>query len=464
MLPLPAGRRRRARRLIDQGRMEEAVSLLSPMAEKDGASAATLALLGKAFFKMSRMDEAKKYLARACENDPPEEILRMILEISNHRMVVPNEYYNAEPSFSPDGWSILFASARRDTNGDGRLNNLDNRGIYLVSRRGYEERCLVPDTWPNSSPRFSPRGDAVGFLSRRLDTNKDGKTDYLDAPQIYLYDLETGREKCLLSENWTIKHLSFSPDGKRLLFCAWRSSTSGAGIFEVDRDGRVQALVPEAYENTCCSWDPTGERIVYASWRTDTNGDGRIDMRDRSAIYLRIVEQERDIPLVEDAYDNAFPVWSPDGRWIYFLSRRRDTNGDGVINSLDNFGIYRVPASGGEPEEIVSDRDYNKYPLPAPDGRHLFFQGNWRRRYRLKGQDIRDRFENKGIYRVEIGKGRVEQIVSDKYWSCAEPAVSAKGEICYAAFRRGTRRGIHVVNPEFPPSAEDLRAWILRNL
>ena len=54
------------------------------------------------------------------------------------------------------------------------------------------------------------------------------------------------------------------------------------------------------------------------------------------------------------------PVFSPDGRWIVFTSKRNDKK-----------GIYKMPTSGGEPKLVVSeDGSYSEISI-SPDSRKV---------------------------------------------------------------------------------------------
>jgi hypothetical protein len=57
--------------------------------------------------------------------------------------------------------------------------------------------------------------------------------------------------------------------------------------------------------------------------------------------------------------DQVTPTWSRDGRWIYFSGGRRD--------------IWRVPASGGVPEQVTHGAA-GPFASETSDGKHLVFQ------------------------------------------------------------------------------------------
>jgi serine/threonine protein kinase len=52
---------------------------------------------------------------------------------------------------------------------------------------------------------------------------------------------------------------------------------------------------------------------------------------------------------------NHFPAWSPDGRWIYFVT--------GVV-ATQEMDLWRIPASGGQPERLTQHHSNVTYPTP----------------------------------------------------------------------------------------------------
>lgn len=66
--------------------------------------------------------------------------------------------------------------------------------------------------------------------------------------------------------------------------------------------------------------------------------------------------------LVPDAQFDSNPSFSPDGKWVFFSSRRH--------GSVD---IYRVQADGTHLEQLTDDIAYDDQPVMAPDGRHVAF-------------------------------------------------------------------------------------------
>lgn len=69
---------------------------------------------------------------------------------------------------------------------------------------------------------------------------------------------------------------------------------------------------------------------------------------------------------IHDAHD-AYPRWSPDGKWIAFASDR-------YPSASMNYDIFVIPAAGGEPRRLTYHTS-NEYPFDwSPDGKKLLLQ------------------------------------------------------------------------------------------
>ena len=71
------------------------------------------------------------------------------------------------------------------------------------------------------------------------------------------------------------------------------------------------------------------------------------------------------------------PTWSMDGKSIYFSSDRGGRP-----------QIYKVAASGGEPQRVTFEGAYNVSPRVSPDGKYLAMIRNDGGRFRVALQDL----------------------------------------------------------------------------
>ncbi|MEW6556138.1 MAG: tetratricopeptide repeat protein [Elusimicrobiota bacterium] len=451
--------------ILNTGKYDNAISHFSAMLSKNPDNCEAQFYLAKAYLKKGDTVKTKENLLRCIELKASDEIIQNITEITNYKKISSDQFYNTYLSFSNDGKKIVFISARRDTNNDGRLNHLDNGGVYIIDTNGRNEKQIVDDRYINSDCSFSPDGRYVIYLSRRRDTNNDGRIDSKDSPAIFIFDLEKGDEQVLVSDEIYNKKAVFSPNGKSVVFCGWRRLGGNSGIYSVDIKTKIiSELVPDLYENTLPSISNNGQFVLYASWRTDTNGDGKIDFRDASSVYLTDITTKVTVQLTKDRFDNSFPEFSPDNKKIVYLSRRRDTNNDGKIDSLDFSGVYVLDIDKKIPEEIVSDNFFNKFPTFTGNIENIVFLGSWRRKYRIKDEVVRDLFENKGVFIVNLKTKKTDTLVNDNYFSSSLPQVSKTNKVAYLSWRKTTRRGIFIRDIFKLPSLSELKEIIQENL
>lgn len=452
-------------KLISEKKLEEAHSFAYNLIKLYPVEPLTYVALAKICFRKGEIEECKKTLLKMflLPNWYKDKIVREILDITNWKMLVSHKYFCKEPKFSYDGEKIIFCCATEDTNGDGKINNDDRPGIYIIDRTGKNLQCIVENKYYNSSVCFSPDGEHICFLSAREDTNGDGKIDSKDLQGLYLLNLRTGEEKLLVENVYRPKHPSFSPYGDKIIFSCWRqpSVLAKSGIYEIDlKTLTLKNVVPDNYESVFPSYSPDGEYILYSSFCTSIEDYG--GPQHKCGIFIKRLSTNETKLIASPEYINSFPIFSNNGKKVAFLSKRRDTNNDGVINSLDNDGIYIYDLNKNREYCVHPDKYYNKFINFTYDDKYIVFLSTWHTKYKELGRDY---FEYKGIYMCKTTGGKVKQIVSDKYYGCHSPDVSPKRyEVVYTAFRKDTLRGLYLAYLDRLPSKEEISVIVNNNL
>jgi len=150
---------------------------------------------------------------------------------------------------------------------------------------------------------------------------------------------------------------AFSPDGDRIAF---RSGRDGGGIFVMGRTGESVRRITDAGFNP--AWSPGGDEIAFAAETIQSNPDQR---GPRSALWVVKVDSGEKREIVVD--DAVQPSWSPNGRRIAFWAAR------GPQRQRD---IATVPAAGGAAVLATDDAALDWNPVWSPDGRHLYYSSN----------------------------------------------------------------------------------------
>ena len=98
------------------------------------------------------------------------------------------------------------------------------------------------------------------------------------------------------------------------------------------------------------AWSPDAARLAY---HTRDAGDP-LFVADREGADARQIFVSAD-----PGIHNHFPVWSPDGRWIYFVS------GNPGTGEMD---LWRIASSGSTPERLTQHNNDVAYPTPLDNG------------------------------------------------------------------------------------------------
>lgn len=243
-----------------------------------------------------------------------------------------------DPQISPDGrWVAYVVSMLKD---DGSEYQTD---VWLVSTEGGPARRLTSSPFPDDSPRWTPDGKTIGFLSERLrsgeHSNDDETKHRLDEGKRQLWTIAPdGGEAVQLSDapggvsafEWSrdsqrVAYLSAEPKSEarkkaeKLKDDAWTPSSMYAWnrLWTLEVAGRkATQLTGGSLHVTGFSIAPDGRQIVFAAQPTSLIPD-----QFNSDLWLVPSAGGKATPLVQQKGIDTGPEFSPDGRWIAFVSQ-----------------------------------------------------------------------------------------------------------------------------------------------
>jgi len=245
----------------------------------------------------------------------------------------------AEPSISPDGSEIAFVSG-----GD----------IWSVPAAGGTARLLAATDGYASRPLFSPDGTRLAFASSRP-----------GSPGIYVVGLIGGTLRRLTHDDTVPTLSAWSADSRSVYFSsAVHNIAYFQDVLRVDADGGTpMRVVTERYVNSDDGMpSPDGNAIAYARdgfvqwWRK-----GRSHMDEAAIVVYRADARHYETIAPEDA-KNRWPMWSPDGRTIYYVS---DRSGHDELWAAVDGRARKITSIGGDPV---------LWPTLARDGRTIAFE------------------------------------------------------------------------------------------
>ncbi|HEX8791314.1 MAG TPA: hypothetical protein VF765_10230 [Polyangiaceae bacterium] len=246
----------------------------------------------------------------------------------------------------------------------------DEHGRVLGGREDRREMMIRTDGSTGAS--FFPDG-GVAFSSGEIHNNLYFFDDLFEMPPHEKSPGGLEGQRVRWSDGWRALDPSLSPDGRHVVFTVNHRGTTTLMIADVvpssELPGRhelanVRTLVQSVRFDQAYTprWAPDGRHVAYSSWQHGGFRDIRIvDVTDGSFVYV-----------TRDRAIDGDPVYSADGRWLYFHSDRT-----GVMN------VYAWEVATGRLRQVTNAVNGAYQPEPSPDGRSLAYVG-----YTHEGYDV----------------------------------------------------------------------------
>ncbi len=251
-----------------------------------------------------------------------------------HMLNANNHYYNTgtgQYSISDSG-SLVYATG-------GIIPDPQNQLVW-VDKNGVEEP-IGSFKGPIITPRLSPDGRKIVYST--AGTKRD----------IWIYDIERDSPSRLVADGNSRRPL-WTPDGKRILF-TWESLIPPPYIYLQPADGSAEREQLITYHSKLWpgSVSPDGELLAFTG------------IKDRDWDILIYSFRDKNItPFLETDYFEGFPEFSPDGRWLAYVSEKSGEYEVYVRSSAGTGGVWKISHQGGTA------------PIWARNGKQIFYRND----------------------------------------------------------------------------------------
>lgn len=247
---------------------------------------------------------------------------------SKARQYTRGEKNSTAPEWSPDGTMIAFLTDREK---DGE------RQVWMMMADGGEAWAVTSHKGGVSGFRFSPDGKrmvltAVDQPNKDEEDRKKVKDDTIvmdrdiKMSHLWLFDIEKKDEKRLTEGNFTVTDPQWSPDGTRVTYVTRPTPKADDGdlsdIWMVTvASGEKKKIVGDEGSSDSARWSPNGEWIAYGG--NPVGGSGV------NTTYVYLLPAAGGAPKQLTAkfdLDAGTPVWSRDGKTIYFSTNVLEAN------------------------------------------------------------------------------------------------------------------------------------------
>ncbi len=244
--------------------------------------------------------------------------------------------FAADPQPSPNGKQVLFVRNWMDRNTDRRRSSL-----WIMNSDGSNLQALTDRNIDAYSPRWSPNGDRIAFLS---------------GGHIHMLWLDSGRTSQLSITNNSPGSLSWSPNGEWLAFSMFTPNVKPA---PVNLPGKP----------TGATWAEPAKYIDNMNYRAD--GAGFL-ASGYQQIYLMPAQGGSVTQLTEGDFNHGGTVaWHPNGKSLFFAANRYENWQEQPLNTE----LFKLDIASRELTQLTDRVGPDSQPLVSPNGRLIAYVG-----------------------------------------------------------------------------------------
>jgi dipeptidyl aminopeptidase/acylaminoacyl peptidase len=247
--------------------------------------------------------------------------------------------YASDPQIRPDGRAVAYARRSFDI-----MTDRGRSSIWLVDTETGAQTPLVAGAGSHNSPRWSPKGDRLAYVS----TAEDGR------PQLFVRWLQTGQTAKLAELLDAPDSLTWSPDGKWIAFT----------LFAPDEKKPLGEAPPKPED---AKWAPPLEVITDITYRADGAGYLKPGY---THVYVVAADGGTPRQLTFGAFNEGGELsWAPDGSYLVATGNRNENWRREPVNTE----LYRISLADGEITQLTQRAGPDGSARVAPDGKTIAY-------------------------------------------------------------------------------------------
>ncbi|MFB6467303.1 S9 family peptidase [Cytobacillus sp. Hz8] len=261
------------------------------------------------------------------------------------RPITAEDLYNfkfvGDPQVSPNKDKAAYVFPNVDQERDGYysyiyITDLKNEGRQFTSH--YSKEGLIKDT----SPKWSPDGNTLAFLSNRTENN-----------QIWLLHTDGGEAVQLTDVKQGINEFVWSPDGNQLAI-----TTIGEFALSTDKENEKK--------------NDKSDLKIISRLRYKENGVG-IFNDDRKQVYLFDIKTKTFTKITDGDHDFSQPCFSLDGKSLFYIGTKAEDKEWGYLPAIWKYDIDLKKET-----LFYQGNGHIGAPSVSPDGKWLTVAGHTR--------------------------------------------------------------------------------------
>jgi acylaminoacyl-peptidase len=248
----------------------------------------------------------------------------------------------SDPQISPDSKQVVYVRNFADVKKDRRRSHL-----WIINADGSEHRPITSADVDDSSPRWSPDGKRLLFLSK---TEKEGPAE------LHCRWMDTGQTARLAQLPSTPTQLAWAPDGRSIGF-----------VMQVPE--RLKPLVELPAKPEGAEWAPPFKVISTLNYRHD--GQGYLK-EGHHHVFVLPADGGAPRQLTKGAFEHRGPLaWTPGGKSLLVTANRHAEGDHDPLNTE----VYEVSVADGAIKALTDRQGPDGSPAVSPDGKQICYVG-----------------------------------------------------------------------------------------